>query len=71
MFGYHSEQLERCECHECTQARWKMSIQGQIEQAFRPARALDSTETREVIKLPRQRSLGGCVTQKSRLGRQR
>jgi hypothetical protein len=22
-------QYERCECHECTQARWKMSLQGQ------------------------------------------
>lgn len=20
----------RCECHECTQARWKMSFQGQL-----------------------------------------
>jgi hypothetical protein len=21
----------RCECHECTQARWKTSLQGQIQ----------------------------------------
>jgi hypothetical protein len=23
-------QHERCECHLCTQARWKMSFQGQL-----------------------------------------
>lgn len=22
----------RCECHECTQIRWKMSMMGQIQQ---------------------------------------
>jgi hypothetical protein len=21
---------ERCECHDCTQARWRMSFQGQL-----------------------------------------
>jgi hypothetical protein len=28
-------QHETCNCHECTQARWKMSLQGQIEMAMR------------------------------------
>jgi hypothetical protein len=23
----------RCECHECTRIRWKMSLQGQMESA--------------------------------------
>jgi hypothetical protein len=23
--------MERCECHDCTQARWKSSFQGQLE----------------------------------------
>lgn len=23
----------RCECHECTQARWKTSMQGQLSNA--------------------------------------
>lgn len=30
----YSHQSERCECHACTQARWKMSMQGQIETAM-------------------------------------
>lgn len=25
---------ERCECHECTQARWKMSLHGQLAGAM-------------------------------------
>ena len=25
-----NQQNQRCECHECTQARWQMSIQGQM-----------------------------------------
>jgi hypothetical protein len=29
---------ERCECHDCTQVRWKQSIQGQIESAMPPRR---------------------------------
>lgn len=24
--------IQRCECHDCTQARWKMSMQGQVAQ---------------------------------------
>jgi len=31
-----SQQPQKCECHECTQARWKSSIQGQIERALTP-----------------------------------
>jgi hypothetical protein len=27
---------DRCECHECTQARWKTSIQGQIAGLIEP-----------------------------------
>jgi hypothetical protein len=26
---------ETCNCHECTQARWKMSLQGQLETTLR------------------------------------
>jgi hypothetical protein len=26
-------QPQRCDCHKCTQARWKMSLQGQIMSA--------------------------------------
>jgi hypothetical protein len=26
--------LERCECHECTQARWKTSFEYQINQIY-------------------------------------
>ena len=34
MEGCNNRQpLERCECHECTQARWRMSIQGQLSGA--------------------------------------
>lgn len=28
--GYHSSQPQRCECHDCTQARWRMSGGGGI-----------------------------------------
>jgi hypothetical protein len=28
------EQYQRCECHECTQARWKMSMEGQMDRIF-------------------------------------
>jgi hypothetical protein len=27
---------EKCECHECTQARWKSSLQYQIECSLPP-----------------------------------
>lgn len=30
-------QHERCECHDCTQARWRMSMQGQIASAMEPS----------------------------------
>ena len=29
---------ERCECHECTQARYRLSFEWQLDQAFRPMR---------------------------------
>lgn len=28
--GYMQQLDSRCECHDCTQARWKMSMQGQL-----------------------------------------
>lgn len=31
---YHEQPRTQCECHECTQARWRMSIQGQIAQSL-------------------------------------
>jgi hypothetical protein len=31
-----NNQQQRCECHDCTQARWRMSLQGQIEAAIHP-----------------------------------
>lgn len=27
---------EKCQCHDCEQARWKSSLQGQIEAAMKP-----------------------------------
>lgn len=39
---------ERCECHECTQARWKASIQGQIEMTVQPQRVSRSVSVRNV-----------------------
>lgn len=30
-----SEQIPICECHDCTQARYRGSLQGQIDQAMR------------------------------------
>ncbi len=29
---------ERCECHVCTQIRWRLSLQGQIEMAMEASR---------------------------------
>lgn len=29
-----SQNPPRCECHDCTQARWKQSMQGQIQGAI-------------------------------------
>jgi hypothetical protein len=34
----------RCDCHECTQARYRLSFQGQIDQAMTPRRNPDSLE---------------------------
>lgn len=36
----HMYQHERCECHECTQARWKLSFQYQIESALHPQQGI-------------------------------
>jgi len=32
----YPEQHETCNCHECTQARWKISLQYQIDSALAP-----------------------------------
>ena len=32
-------ELSKCECHDCTQARWKASLQGQMDIAFSAPRA--------------------------------
>jgi len=36
------QQHEPCNCHECTQARWKMSFQYQLETALMPRMDPDS-----------------------------
>ena len=38
---------EQCNCHECTQSRWKSSLAGQLESAF--PKKEDSTELITVI----------------------
>lgn len=37
---------ERCECHECTQARWKGSLHGQIAESFK---AVISVERKNLV----------------------
>lgn len=34
----------QCECHDCTQARYRTSFQYQLDQAMNPIRAVVSTE---------------------------
>jgi len=29
-FGGYPQEHQRCDCHDCTQARWRMSFQGQL-----------------------------------------
>lgn len=38
----------KCECHDCTQARWKMSFQGQSTTNLTPQQYVNSTTAQAV-----------------------
>jgi predicted metal-dependent hydrolase len=42
----------RCECHECTQARWKMSLQGQMQGQWQGAIPLTSQGLPNEVRNP-------------------
>lgn len=45
----------RCECHDCTQARWKMSFQGQLAGGIGQAQQPQwSPETQKQMEAARQ-----------------
>lgn len=46
----------RCECHECTQARWKMSFQGQNQGALGPGLGAVQQQQQEAKKAAQQQT---------------
>lgn len=41
------QQPTRCECHSCTQIRWKTSLQGQMEEAMKHSQQTQEPEKRQ------------------------
>lgn len=40
----YKQNTSQCECHECTQARYRMSFRYQLDQATNPIRTVAPTE---------------------------